>query len=326
MNIFNRIMWQLMAVLVLMALAAGVVRADGGTPIDIEADGAAPLPVQPAAEQDGLSTNDGEPPIPPDAANEDFYVYVSAPGNGTVAGIAYTDEDVMRQDTATGQWTKAFDGTNHGLPASADIDAFDFSNPNLYSQFYMSFDKPVAVPGLGTVDDSDVVMRSCFLGSCSWTLIFDGSAHGLTTDAEDIDGLDVSGQNIYISTVGGYAVPKYGGGTLKGGDEDIIIYAGSINSFVMRFDGSTKGLAAGNDLKNFDLDRHFVPDRDWIFMTFEDPFTYLHSSGPVSGVPNDILVDEMPNGGSAGAPRAGIIWDASAEGFPKVDAIELVEK
>lgn len=270
---------------------------------------------------------DDEPPIPPDAAAEDFYVYVSAPGNGTVAGIAYSDEDIMVQNTTNGQWTKVFDGTNAGLPASADIDALDYQNVNLQSMFYLSFDKPTAVPGLGTVDDSDVVLRSCFLGTCAWSLFFDGSAHGLTTDSEDIDGVDVDGSNLALSTFGGYSVPKYGGGTLKGGDEDIIVYGGAINSFVLRLDGSTKGLAAGNDIKAFDFDRHFSPDREWIFMTFEDPFTYQYTgSYSDSGAPHDIFVDERPSGGSGGAPRAGTIWDASAEGFPKVDAIELIEK
>lgn len=321
MNRLNRILYAILFVMLVLTSLVAAARADG-LPIDVQPDGQAPA--VPAAE----STDDeDDPPIPPDAAAEDFYVYVSSPGKGTVAGIAYADEDIMVHNTTTGQWTKAFDGTHHGLPAAADIDALDYANVNLHAMFYMSFDQPVAVPGLGTVDDSDVVLRSCFLGSCGWSLFFDGSAHGLTADAEDIDAIDVQGANLLLSTFGGYSVPKYGGGTLKGGDEDIILFAAQYNSYILRLDGSTKGLAAGNDLKAFDMDRHFVPDRDWIFMTFEDPFTYKYSgSNTASGQPHDIFVDEMPTGGSGGAPRAGTIWDASAEGFPKVDAIELVEK
>jgi hypothetical protein len=322
MNKLIRILSVILLAMLVMASFVAAAHADGGVVIDVEPDGA--VVVAPAAES---TQDEDDPPIPPDAAGEDFYVYVSSPGSGTVAGIAYDDEDIMVQNTATGQWTKAFDGTNHGLPASADIDALDYSNANLYSLFYMSFLAPTAVPGLGTVDDSDVVLRSCYLlGSCSWSLFFDGSAYGLTTDAEDIDAIDVSGGNLWLSTFGGYSVPKYGGGTLKGGDEDIIVYSSSISAYILRLDGSAKGLTAGNDLKAFDLDRHFSPDRDWIFMTFEDPFTYQQTTGnAASGAPNDIFVDEMPTGGSGGAPRAGTILDASAEGFSKFDAIELVE-
>ena len=324
MNKLNRILYAILFVMLILTSLVAAAKADDGIAINVQPDGL--LPVASAAE----STDDeDDPPIPPDAANEEFYVYVSAPGKGQVAGIAYADEDILRHDTATGQWTMFFDGTNNGLPASADIDALDyrFDTANLHTLFYLSFDQPVAVPGLGTVDDSDVVLRSCFLGACAWSMFFDGSAHGLTTDAEDVDAIDVTGSNLWLSTFGGYAVPKYGGGTLKGGDEDIIIFAANYNTYIMRLDGSTKGLAAGNDLKAFDMDRHFVPDRDWTFMTFEDPFTYKYSgSNTAAGQPSDIFVDEMPSGGSSGAPRAGTIWDASAAGFPNVDAIELVEK
>lgn len=313
-----------------LALGAASVHAQGETPaspppIPLNPDGTvyvepAPLAVEQAADED-------DPPIPPDAAGEDYYVYVSSPSGGTVAGIAYADEDVLRQDTETGQWMKAFDGTNAGLPGTADVDALDYRMVDLYSQFYLSFDAPTAVPGLGTVDDSDVVLYSCFLGGCSWSMVFDGSAHGLTTDGEDIDGLDVQSNAIlYFSTLGGYSVPKYPDGTLQGGDEDIITYAASYGKYLLRMDGSVMGLAGGNDTRAFDFDRHYSPDRDWIFLSFEDPFTYSNGSLSAGGAPNDVFVDERASGGSAGAPRLGTIWDASAEGFPKVDALELVEK
>lgn len=322
MSNFKRILWQLSVVAVLLATMAGAARADN-LPIAVEPDGTQPDGASPTAEP---VTND-DPPIPPDAADEEFYVYVSAPGNGSVGGINYADEDVMMHDTATGQWMKVFDGTNHGLPASADIDALDYSNVNLQAAFYLSFDKPTAVPGLGTVDDSDVVLRSCFLGTCAWSLFFDGSTHGLTTGGEDVDAIDVVGSNIALSTSGGYNVPKYGGGTLQGGDEDIILYAAVYGNYLPRLDGSAKGLAAGNDTRAIDFDRHFGPDRDWMFLVFEDPFTYQYTSDrAVSGAANDIFVDEMPSGGSGGGPAAGTIWDASAAGFPNVDAIELIEK
>jgi len=75
MNEFQRMMRRVMMILALAALLpAAVSAAHADAPIAIEPDGETPL-------NDSLaeSTDDDDPPIPPDATSEEFYVYVSAP-------------------------------------------------------------------------------------------------------------------------------------------------------------------------------------------------------------------------------------------------------
>ncbi len=43
------------------------------------------------------------------------------------------------------------------------------------------------VPGLGTVQDEDVV----FYNNGTWIVYFDGTAHGLTSNNLDIDAFDI---------------------------------------------------------------------------------------------------------------------------------------
>lgn len=71
----------------------------------------------------------------------------------------------------------------------------------------LSFNAPTNVPGLGQVDDSDIVQFTpTQLGSTtvgSFALYLRGADIGLTTDGEDIDaiGFTANGQFI-ISTIG----------------------------------------------------------------------------------------------------------------------------
>lgn len=95
---------------------------------------------------------------PPPEVEFDYILYASSVKGGTVDGIAYADEDILKYVSASDTWSLFFDGTANGLPASADIDAFAAQIGGLISHYYMSFDKPTSVPGIpGTVDDSDVV-------------------------------------------------------------------------------------------------------------------------------------------------------------------------
>ena len=58
------------------------------------------------------------------------------------------------------------------------------------TEFYLSFSPTTtAVPGLGAVQDEDVVHRD---GSGGWSTYFDGTSRGLTSDALDVDAFDVS--------------------------------------------------------------------------------------------------------------------------------------
>lgn len=247
-------------------------------------------------------------------------VYVSSPGTGNVGGYGYADEDIMLYNTGTGAWSKAFDGTNAGLNSAADIDALATIINSGYLSFLMSFDQPAAVPGLGTVDDSDVLRYDTFNGQ--WSMYLDGSTVGLTTDAEDVDALTFSpGGYLALSTAGGFAVKNMEGGTLKGKDEDLFLLVDkNAAEFTLWLKGATLGLQSTNDIRG----ASFMPVND----SLVDSARYIVPQSSFS----------LPNGTAVGANdvsqqtwyKSGYVeygkrLDASDIGFPKIDAIEVVK-
>ena len=169
---------------------------------------------------------------------------VALPGLGAVM-----DEDIVVYDTATGTWSMFFDGSDVGLTTNPeDVDAF------------------VLVPGgvvISTVGEGSVPgIAENFLGhdlqlctgtfgpttTCTWSVYFDGSDVGLTAGGENIDGVALSGGNIYLSTTGNYSVTG-----LSGGGDDVIACNSpttgpntACGSFTRYFDGVGAGLAGGN--------------------------------------------------------------------------------
>jgi hypothetical protein len=135
------------------------------------------------------------------------------------------------------------------------IDAFAFAADG---SLVMSFTQPAGVPGItGTVDDSDLVQFVAdSLGpdtAGTFVRYFDGSDVGLTTDAEDIDGLEIRPNGmIFISTVGSANLPNLG----SADDSDIVKFDPSSlggttsGSWSRYFDGSDVGL--NNDGEDVD--------------------------------------------------------------------------
>lgn len=251
-------------------------------------------------------------------------LYLSSPGTGTVAGVAYSDEDVLRYSPAqTPKWAMHFDGSAAGLPGAADIDAYDFEyNANTFTSWhYMSFDQPVTVPGLGAVDDSDIVVYKTTLLSSNWSLYFDGSAYGLATDGEDIDSLGVTDEGtLYLSTLGGFNVPAAGNTFLKGADEDFLMWSHDSQAFVWRFVGSDMGIPAKNDLVN--LAYPDLEDGRNISLTSHMLFS-IRATAKVQGVSAgafDVLLRQT----TPVSDDFGMFLDASASGFPKIDAVDAL--
>lgn len=123
------------------------------------------------------------------------------------------------------------------------------SNPSVW----MVFKDPATVPGVGTVDNEDIVAYDLLSGT--WSMIFDGSDVGLASYA--IDGLAVlpSG-NILMSFVNGGIIPGIvgvpGGLTLVD-DSDIVEFipnalgASTSGTFSFYFDGSNVGLTLNSE-------------------------------------------------------------------------------
>lgn len=308
MNIRKRIQ-QMAALAVGLMVSISVVHAGYENPAPVIND-----PSAAAMESNGSDGSDNAP-----ASFAFPKVYLSAPGTGNVAGNGYADEDIMKFDSGPGVWSKAFDGTNAGLPAAADIDALTITNTGPLV-FYMSFDAPTAVPGLGTVDDSDVAAYNTVSGT--WSLYLDGSAHGLTTDAEDIDGLTFSpGNSLVVSTTGSFSVKALGGGTAKGRDEDLVLLANPLTSeWTLWLDGTNLGLQGTNDIVGvsfLNVDDSLVDSARYIVP--KAGFTL--PNGTAVGA-SDVAEQVWYQSGSTGYYQK---YDNTALGFPKIDAIEVMK-
>lgn len=298
-----------------LAVGLGVMSLFGGQ--IARADGPSLEPAQPAIVVAGAAQTDEV--ISPNSFAFPM-VYVSSPETGNVQGTGYADEDIMRYNSGNNTWSKAFDGTNAGLADAADIDALTVIVNSGYLSFLMSFDNPTAVPGLGTVDDSDVARYDTWNGQ--WSLYLDGSVHGLTTAAEDIDALTFTpGGFLAVSTTGNFAVKALGGGTLKGADEDLfsLINAGT-HEWTLWLDGAAVGLQGANDLTAVS----FMPVND----TLVDDARYIVAQKNFT-LPNGVAIDAndvaeqvwYQNGSTEFYKQ----YDNTTIGFAKIDALEVVK-
>jgi FtsP/CotA-like multicopper oxidase with cupredoxin domain len=81
-------------------------------------------------------------------------------------------------------FTRVLDATAVGLATGANVDGYVRVDA---THFYLSFASDTAVPGLGTVQDEDVV----FYNNGTWIVYFDGTAKGLTANNQDVDAFDI---------------------------------------------------------------------------------------------------------------------------------------
>ncbi len=147
--------------------------------------------------------------------------YLSSTTEGTVGGVAFADEDLLSFDTATGQWALFLDGSDIGLEAG-DVDAADLLPDG---SILLSLDNPLALPGLETVDDSDILRFVPTTGGADTTgalsLYFDGSDVDLARDSEDVSAVaHTADGGLLISLTGGNRVP----GIPAHRDEDILLF------------------------------------------------------------------------------------------------------
>ncbi|MGH1492610.1 MAG: glycoside hydrolase family 16 protein [Acidimicrobiales bacterium] len=181
------------------------------------------------------STTTTEPVEPPPVIEQALFVTSSS--SGRAGGVAFTDEDILKVDSLTGEWELYLDGSDLGIGGSQKIDAFDV-RPDGSVLFSLLLAANLA--GVGPVDDSDIVkfvptsVGPDTAGSLS--MFFDGSSHQLTTGGEDIDALALDDDGRLLISVSGVASGGFG----SAADEDILIFDGSTLS--MYLDGSTVGL------------------------------------------------------------------------------------
>ncbi|MEZ4866166.1 MAG: multicopper oxidase domain-containing protein [Caldilineaceae bacterium] len=201
----------------------------------------------------------------------------------------------------------------YSLPSSgggnANVDGFDRVDD---THFYMSFNGQVNVPGIGNVQDEDVV----YYNAGTWTLFFDGSANGLGAGGGggfDLDAISIVSGVLYFSTDNNNTPPGAGGG---GDDADIYRWnGGSSYTRVINANGGggSLGLPTGANVDGFVRvdDTHF-------YMSFNGTTTNLPGLGNVQ----DVDVVYYNNG------TWSLYFDGSARGMAAggnldVDAFDL---
>jgi hypothetical protein len=238
-------------------------------------------------------------------------IYISAAANGSLPGVgAFADEDILAFDPAANTWLLYFDGSDVGL-SSTDVDAFA-RLPN--GHLLLSTDGSASLPGIGTVDDSDIVeFTPTSLGSAtagSYSLYFDGSDVGLTTDAEDVDGIALTPDGrLVISTLGNYSVPGLSSGT----DEELIVLnnatlgSNTSGTWALYFDGSDVALSGSENV----ADAWIAANGD-IYLVAGANFAV---TGGVSGQASDIFRCSPTSLGTTTACTYSFFWDGATYNF-----------
>ena len=113
-------------------------------------------------------------------------LYFSTLGNTNPPGVGGTADDADIYSWNGSVFSRVIDVTTlpNPLPAGANVDGLKFVDT---THFYLSFAADTAVPGLGTLQDEDVV----YYNAGTWSVYFDGTAAGLTAANQDVDAFSI---------------------------------------------------------------------------------------------------------------------------------------
>ena len=232
-------------------------------------------------------------------------VYVSSSSSGTAGGVSFADEDILAYDSTAGTWSMFFDGSSAGLP-SGDVDAFHIDGDGSIL-FSLSSDG-IAIPNVGTIDDSDIVRFRPSTGIFEW--YFDGSDVGLDTSSEDIDAIGfLPDGRLVVSTSGSFGVSG-----VSGQDEDLIAFDDTslgettAGSWALYFDGTDVGLDTSSAE---DVHGTWIDDNETIYLTTRDAFAVTGVSGDAA----DIFTCTPGTTGDNTSCTFDLFWDGSANGF-----------
>ncbi len=179
-------------------------------------------------------------------------------------------------------------------------------------EIWMTFTTSTSVPGVGTVQDEDIVAYDT--GSGTWSLIFDGSDVGLSSFT--IDGLAVLPDgSILISTsaAGNLAGLTGGPSGTSIDDSDIVRFiptslgSTTAGSWVFYFDGSDVGLTTDAE----DIDAISLTSDGRLVISTLDAFSVTG----LSGNDEDLIVFNATSLGSVTAGSFGMYFDGSDVGL-----------
>lgn len=255
-----------------------------------------------------------ETPPPDNPGNPLAVLYLSSTTAGEVDGITFRDEDLVAFDTTTQEWTFLIDGSDIGLEF-VDVNAFHWQSKD---SLLMSVNKPVELPDVGLVDDSDIVR---FIPE-SWgantagryEFFLRGADVGLTTANENIDAIALASDGRLVISTWGFTTVPGPDGPLSVRDEDLIVRNG--DHWELFFSGATIGLGTRTE----DISAAWVDARGLLLSTL-GKFTIEGLSGN-----GDSLFRCPPPGGiDRVAPNCVLDFDGAAHGFggERIDALSI---
>ncbi|HEX4953380.1 MAG TPA: hypothetical protein VF017_08310 [Thermoanaerobaculia bacterium] len=244
-----------------------------------------------------------------------FTTNTTVPGVGTAA-----NEDVVSYDQTTGLWALEFDGSDVGLGGLV-LDGLAI-HPS--GDLLLSFTAAATISGI-SVDDSDIVrFTPTSLGANTagtFSMYFDGSDVGLTTNNEDVDAIALAADGrLIISTLGTVAATG-----ASGADTDLLIFTGTLGdvttgSFALHFDGSDVGLT---DASSEDIDGAALTSGGNLLFSTLGLFTVTGASGD-----NEDVAEFSGTFGSTTSGTFTLRLDLSALGIDvseDIGALEIVE-
>ncbi|MGK7912763.1 MAG: Ig-like domain-containing protein, partial [Synechococcus sp.] len=200
----------------------------------------------------------------------DVGTYLSFAQDGSVGGVTFSDEDILRLDPSSGDYELYADLSDVGI--TGDVDAVHVADDG---SVLLSFESPTSLSGLGTVDDSDIVRFTPTSTGAntagSFEFYFDGSDVGLTSGGEDIDSVALSPNGDLVISVTG----TFNAGGIRGRDEDLLLFdatslgANTSGSFSLYFDGADVGLGSSPE----DVNGASVDANGDLFLTTLNNFT-----------------------------------------------------
>lgn len=125
----------------------------------------------------------------------DGEIYLSSSINGNIGNLSFRDEDIIAYNQTTDSWSLVFDGSDVGLEMiGEDIDAFHIDDDgSILFSISGSRNDDGFLPDVGAITSSDIVrFIPTTLGtetSGRFEMVLDGSDHGLTDAAQNINGL-----------------------------------------------------------------------------------------------------------------------------------------
>lgn len=259
-----------------------------------------------------LTTNDSvRVQVNPSAPSFDYYV--SSNSRGSVGGVSFEDEDILVYDPLTGSWAMYFDGSDVGLSAfGLDVDAFTIQGDG--SILLSVDDDNTNIPGVGAIDDSDIVR---FIPSSTgnnttgmYQLYLDGSTVGLDTPDEDIDAIGFAPNGrLVVSTLRSAVVPGITSPSVL--DKDLIVLNSTNNTWAYYVDGSDVALDRGTE----DIDATWIDTNGDIYLSTVGAF----SVSGLSGDGDDITKFSPSSTGTNTSGTFSLFWDGSANGLGNID-------